>query len=291
MYAVYNYQAGSTQANVLADLVKLVTGETNKANLSANCVQANTTITSTTAAGWTVWDAAAGTNTQCVRALNQDGTTYKYQLFVFSSTTVCGGYTVETWNATTHTGTNAVTQYTTTWDAAGGGYFYVYATSKNIIILPWTTTGYKAISGMSVSEFSRDTTPATYPCHMSHGASFLGSTGNTAAGICRIKNNNATGDTTNASSYIAAINVGAGGQYSSGAHTYRDASETLTAALYKIGVSHYTGGVLMGRLYDVFAGGSTLGSPLDEISYSGTTYVLFAGSAVSGYLSLLVPKG
>jgi len=39
MYATYRYAAGSTGLNVLADVVAILTGETDVNNLSANCLK------------------------------------------------------------------------------------------------------------------------------------------------------------------------------------------------------------------------------------------------------------
>lgn len=294
MYAVYNYQAGSTAANISADLIKILTGETNKANLSANCVQANTSILSTVPAGWTVWDAAAGTNAQCIRALNQDGTTYKYYTLQAANGTTIGGTVSEAWNAATHTGTNTTTQSTCTWDSSGGGYFYIYATSKNIVIMPWITTGYINGNGLSVFEVSRDTIPATYPCHyMVNSFASMGQSNNTSGIISRIKNQSTTGDTTNHLStvYITAITSGLGtaggtGMPGSSTSTFRDASENVNLALYRVGVS--TQAMLAGQVYDILCTGSTAASNLDEIIYSGTNYVCMKGTSTT--MLLLVPK-
>lgn len=51
MNAKYTYVAGATAANILADLVAILTGETNVNNLSASCNKPFTTIESITAAG------------------------------------------------------------------------------------------------------------------------------------------------------------------------------------------------------------------------------------------------
>lgn len=108
MFGHYYYNATATQANMVADLVAILTGETNPANLSSDCDTVNTTITATVAAGWTLHDSAAGSNGQVVKAAHTDsGTQFKYLLLApYSSTGIAlTGY--ETWNATSHTGTNA----------------------------------------------------------------------------------------------------------------------------------------------------------------------------------------
>ncbi|MDD5150395.1 MAG: hypothetical protein PHC28_07900 [Flavobacterium sp.] len=58
MFSKYTYKPSSTLANVYADIIAIITGETNVANLSASCDQPNTSILNTTASGWV----ANGTN-------------------------------------------------------------------------------------------------------------------------------------------------------------------------------------------------------------------------------------
>ncbi len=108
MYASYYYSAGSTAANILADVVAILTGETNKANLSANCDQTNTSISAAvTVAGWSVYDASAGTNAQCLRAAVADNASqYKYMVIDTNSAGYIMTKIYEDWNSTAHTGTN-----------------------------------------------------------------------------------------------------------------------------------------------------------------------------------------
>ena len=288
MYAIYNYQAGATQANVVADLIKLITGETNKANLSADCVQANTTITSTVAAGWSVYDASAGTNYQVVRVLNQDAATYKYFGLEFSSTTVFKTYICESWNSGTHAATNAQSYITGVWNSTGGGYFYLYVTAKNIVIFPWTSGGYQLLHG--IFEFSRDTIPSGYPCAaLITNATYLGSGNAQSISFPRVKKTDAVGDATtnNAIAYGSPI-VPAFSNVLGVTQTYRDASENIYLATYKLGAILTATYVHMGTGYDVLLTGNVAGSALDQISYGGTNYVLFLKTGSSNS-TLLVP--
>jgi hypothetical protein len=299
MYAVYNYKAGSTQAQVVSDIVLILTGTTNVASLSASCVQANTAITSSVAAGWSVYDAAAGTNMQVLRALDQGGSIFKYWGIQFSSTTafICTVY--ESFNSGTHTGTNTCTTSNGAWDATNGGYFYIYATQKNIILLPWTTTNsYRGFLGSSI-EFTRDVgIPTGYPCFIMNTLAAGSSTPFTALGgtnswqTPRLKNPTTTGDTlTNATT--SSLNVGpicniGGPATSCGNGLYRDASENQYLALYNLG---YTiNGLFAGTSYDLKYSGLSSASLLDEFTYSGTNYVNFGNGNVSGAGGLWVPK-
>ena len=59
-YARYNYSNTATLVNIINDINAVLTGETNKANLSAGCDQTNTFILNTYAnAGWTLHDQTA----------------------------------------------------------------------------------------------------------------------------------------------------------------------------------------------------------------------------------------
>lgn len=285
MYAVYNYKAGSTQAQVLADLIAILTGTTNVASLSASCVQGNTSILATEAAGWSVFDAAAGANQQVLRALNQDGTTYKYLSITATSTTAFTFAMYESWNASTHVGTNLAGASTTnTWDATNGGYFYFYATSKNIIWMPWTVGGGYLDCKGSVMEFSRDTVPAGYPCAVIITApSGMNQAANGISGyIPRLKAPTAAGDLlgsgSNCSIGIGHIAPVAGG-CSGASGIYRDASENIYLNTYAFGVSGWPGLSTywpLGVTYDVRASsGSGSYSALDEIVYGGLNYVAF----------------
>lgn len=66
MYAKYNYGALSTIANIHADICAILTGTTDKATLSANCDQVNTTISAAyNVAGWVTHDLTANSLGTC----------------------------------------------------------------------------------------------------------------------------------------------------------------------------------------------------------------------------------
>jgi len=116
MYASYYYTSTSTVSQILSDTVALLTGETTVANLSASCNKTLTTITaSARVAGWTLHDASAGTNAQCLKAAIADNAS-QYKYMVIDTNTA--GYILtklyENWNATTHTGTNLASGSATT---------------------------------------------------------------------------------------------------------------------------------------------------------------------------------
>ena len=66
---------------------------------------------------------------------------------------------------------------------------------------------------------------------------------------------------------------------------------------YKVGVGYISSGgvtntlIPLGTCYDIFFAGNTSASALDQITYGGTSYVVFKtnNSIPSGNVSLLVP--
>ncbi|MBF0146354.1 MAG: hypothetical protein HQL84_10065 [Magnetococcales bacterium] len=107
MWCRYVYKAAATKANILSDVVKLLTGETSLSNLSSDCDTAASQLITTVAAGWSLHDTAAGTNAKCLKApLADDAATYKYLVIDTNTTGYLIGKAYETWNATSHTGTN-----------------------------------------------------------------------------------------------------------------------------------------------------------------------------------------
>ena len=99
-----------------SDIIAVLTGETDKNNLSAMNSPGGTSIASTYPAGWTVWDSDTGTlNEWVIRAPTvDDGTQYKYvklRFYTSSSYLYIGSQLIEDWNHTTITATNACTKY------------------------------------------------------------------------------------------------------------------------------------------------------------------------------------
>lgn len=106
MFARLDFVAGTSVANLLSDVVAVLTGTTDKATLSASIIQNTSYIESTVSAGWTIHDANPGTNKKVLSAPNPDGTA-KYVLLDANT----AGYLLiscfESWNSSTHVGTNA----------------------------------------------------------------------------------------------------------------------------------------------------------------------------------------
>lgn len=306
MYAVYNYVAGASQANIIADVVKMLTGETNKANLSADCVQANTSITASFAsAGWSVYDASAGTNYQVLRALNNDGSTYKYVGVKADSSSVWRLAIYESWNSSTHVATNpaenAISGTSMSWNPTAGGYIYIYASARSIVIRNYHSSTWQARGGGLVFEYSRDMVPASYPCHI------ISNSGNSTYSAIgpRTKNVATTGDyaSGNAGSNIqtthAMWSAGHLNQYFGNQSVYnRDASETVTLVLSKIDVygdsnifAANIGNFRHGSSYDIYTMHNVIGGMLDEVTISGQQYIIFTDGLCGNGYNVVVPKG
>lgn len=89
----------------------------------ADVIAAIETVLMTAPGGWSIHDAAAGTNAKCYKSLQKDGTSYTYMVLDWNTTISAGvaGLIVrlfEDWNAVTHTGTNKAENSKNVVDAA-----------------------------------------------------------------------------------------------------------------------------------------------------------------------------
>lgn len=80
---VVSYAMGATVSDIATAVTTVVTGN-----------------------GWTIHDAAAGTNAICYKASNVDNETFKYVVLDYNTTGWMFMKVYETWNETTHVGTN-----------------------------------------------------------------------------------------------------------------------------------------------------------------------------------------
>lgn len=105
MYASIRYDTGITASIMLGDITLLLTGETNLANLSANVVGAESFITSTVPAGWTLWDNVSATVKVFRSPIYDDPTRFKYlHLNAVTNGKILLEYYTD-WDNVTHTGT------------------------------------------------------------------------------------------------------------------------------------------------------------------------------------------
>ncbi len=314
MYAKYTYAAGSTAANVLADIVKIVTGETNKANLSANCDQANTDILTTyNVAGWSVHDAAGGTNRQVLSAPNSDTGT-KYAVLDTNTSGFFIMHTAESWNAGTHVGTNVTNIGTGNQqrvNLTSGGVLYVYATARCIFLNSFQSgvwgmsTGNGGWSG--IVERKRgvlvwDTLAAAYPlgCYITSYGGISSITSN----VCqspRIRIMTGVSDGTLQYFLLDTFNKGPSVSWSSKyfpATKLLDASNNPSYTIAPILIAGYNPFFMSGDLSqvtDAYLLQPGQGGNLDELTYNSKTYVVWnnLGGATPATTagSLIVPKG
>jgi len=334
MFARYNYIAGSTVANIMADIVAILTGTTDKATLSASCDQANTYIYNTyTNAEWILHDNAAGTNRVVLKGARFDAPTgYEYAMLDFSSVANKFGIKLyETWNETTHTGTNVAlvstnlssnTAFYQRINTSAGGSTIIYANKGRCILFQGnTSTGYgddtyKAWLGcMQRSRLSPwDTVAAGYPISaVVFGASMFSNLSYSGAplAVCRIKNS-AGGDLTNSvECTLKSAWIGCGGltlatpikstsYYETQSPVFKvpDGLGGFYAPLTNIYANNPYRGHLGGSFSDVCDVWLGVAYPfnLDEVVTGGKTYVFLqntkdARAESYGTANICVPKG
>lgn len=286
MYAVYAYKTAAVISEVMSDLMLLLTGTTDVNALGASCVKASSSILATEAAGWAVYDAAAGTNSQCVRALNQDGATYKYATVTIPSALILRVDGMESWNAGTHVGTNVVTGLNGTISTTAGGVLYIYCTPKNLLIFPWTSASTQMWVG--VLEYPRGTVSPTtaYPCHVTiYAVSGWGAITSYAAIASRTKSTIGAGDAATSTVCVSPL---AASLTNGTAHQYRDVNDTVYQVLYPIGINHSTNGAPFGQAYDIKGLGGGAINGFEEVTTGGITYVLWKYANIA--CSVAVPK-
>ncbi len=218
MYAKYAYKTGATEANLLSDVIAILTGETVPANLSSDCDQANTDINTTIAvAGWTLHDASATATSQVLKApYVDDGASFKFVEVEINSSKYLNLYAYETFNASTHEGTNKTTHSVTSQDhsqslATYGGTVHILASPRFIAVVrevdsSWGTGHDYGIS--IIAEFSRtqpwNTIGSGYPSFAYIAAGYAISGDINAVMFPRIKNTENTDITgANARAYLA----------------------------------------------------------------------------------------
>ncbi len=140
MFAKYVYTAGATAANILSDLAAILTGETDTANLSVSCDKPNSSILATIPAGWTLHDAAAGTNARALKApLADNASAFKFVILDLNTAGYIQTKVYETWDTTSHTGTNLaygsnVTTASQQFSTTLAGTVYLFASARFLLL-------------------------------------------------------------------------------------------------------------------------------------------------------------
>jgi hypothetical protein len=168
MYAVLEYDSGWSAANVLGDVVAVLTGETVKASLSASLDQAGSSILTTySAAGWTLHDSVSATRKVLKAPLADDANQFK-----FIELNLVGAFVQATlwrlWDAVGHAGTHqagsggyALNAESTTTD---GMQLFLFANARCLLAASSTDNKTSvSVSSVAVLEHDRQTpcdTPA-----------------------------------------------------------------------------------------------------------------------------------
>lgn len=305
MFARYEYKAGSLVADVVNDIVALLTGTTDVALLSASCIKENSSIISdvTRPAGWELWDAAAVANGKCIRALNEDGSSYKYVVVYHNNVSGLQLRLYESWNASTHVGTN-LAYASDNWSSSvalnNGGALFISASVRGIIMQGYTVGAWDS-GPIAVMEHTRDEPWDTPAFGLPPVVHFGRETTNNSAGMntdfsafkARSKNGNSGSDVTGSSAMVWVYgpyyerNVPANLFNTSPRNRARDADFNPVHAFAKINVCSY--GILFGKLHEIFTTTCGYGSLSDEATYEGKTYFMLGTAGISG-CRIAVPK-
>jgi len=208
MFAMYAWNSGASQANILSDIIALLTGETDKNTLSAACNKAGSAIYSGyAAAGWTVHDAAAGTNRRVISAPCADGVFSKFIIVDTNTTGTLSFGGCESWDSSTKAGTNYLggnilpLSFSLGFNS-GAGILLLYATVYGIYAC-FRTTGAYGNFGIICAEWQRDSlimdVAKGYPCWGGCTTAPAFATYG-SIGVPRKKNHTAAGDSTGAAS-------------------------------------------------------------------------------------------
>lgn len=307
MYAKYTYVAGSTLANILSDVGALLTGQTDKNLLSANCDKTNTEILTTySVAGWTMHDAAASASSIYLKAPAYDSPSlFNYVGIDGSAANTLEVRCAESWNAVTHVGTNVCNQGASSVcsriSLAAGGVLYISASSNRVVMLSIVSGSFGSSTGNSWQgalcrtrgDTPGDTIAAAYP-NIGLFTPLGGLSGSSDWGKTpRVKDMATGNDATQATCWLTTFNKGSGAAF--GHNKKLLINGTLTTVIFPLSFnafgynSHFGGNV--STVADVWLLQANVGSNLDEITYNGKSYVIFLNASANTSGSLLVPKG
>lgn len=302
MYAKYVYNAGANNLQVLSDLILLATGTTDVNLLSASCSKASTTIISTIPAGWTLHDNAASSTSKVIKAPYVDNaSSYKYVQILVDSATSLSVKGCEDWNATSHTGTNVVSNYGQFFSATAGGVIYLFATARFFMIVGSYGTYYGDVSYNGphiIAEYTRmqpwHTLASGYPAFafIEHGHSM-----NYANQVKLPRVLDKTG-TVQVVAYVDILTIGVGVgnwrtaelPYGANAKILNELGQPVSAAfpIYIGRPDSYVSPLgEISTICDIWAGARLLYSDLEEVTIAGNIYL-----AVKSYTecSVLVRK-
>lgn len=307
MYAIYVYRAGTAVANILSDVTAILTGETNVANLSADCVQASSSIlTTATTAGWTLHDTLAGVNAQAIKApVFDDPSKFKYVVLDTNTAGYIFHKVYETWDAGTHAGTNLclnsnATFYAQRINTTSGGTFYIFANVRHITMwsyqsASWGSSQNYAPSG--VYERTRrnlwDTVANGYPPFAWVSFCTLVNNGSGYASTPRILYSNGL-DMTGLGAFIGSY-IGSNAATIPAYPAYNPMPlgalkefkhPFIPLYVFSPDIGFWGGDI--SEFADLYLTTCNYGGPLDEVIYNGNTYVILT---TTGNRRIAVRKG
>lgn len=103
MYATLNYNKNASVANILSDVVAVLTGETLVGNLSSNLSALGTSIDATVPAGWTVHDNVSATQVVITAPITDSARSKFLSIESTASNKVVANW-YKSWDNVTHTG-------------------------------------------------------------------------------------------------------------------------------------------------------------------------------------------
>jgi hypothetical protein len=288
MYARYDYNAGATAANVIADIAKILTGTTDKSLLSAACAKATTDIVATVPAGWTLVDDATGTaNEIVVSAPCALGIKPKLAR-ILANTTQLTTWSLETWNAATNVAANQAGGVGTSTTLSGANTIYIAATERYLFLM-----GVNAgVSGnpVGVCELKPGTPYAMEANGLPPAAnvSLPNSFGQNSSSAYLPRCKTITGtDTANVYLQCVTLLYACG---TAGGGTYQMLNADLVSTsppVVPVWFGAYTSNAsFIGEMYGVKHTINSLGSNQDEVTSDGKTYRIWP----SGSMRWLIPK-
>jgi hypothetical protein len=287
MHSKYVTLASSTQAQVINDIAKLLSGSPISA-LSASCDKVNSTLISTVAPGWTLFDAAAPLNGNVLSASDADALTTKYVRIFGPSGTTIDITANETWNAGTHAGTNPANAsgVTVPYSTNAVNTYWIFGTPRSIFITNGALTG-----SVGVFEFTRDAaylTGSTYPAQANASCNSFQLAAGTLA-LPRSKNLVAAGDLTAAaaSAVVGTIAArGVTGRPGSPNTTIQDGSGNLYHEMRPLfAMVNQSGGLtqsaILGKIFDIMEVTLNAGAALDTFSDGTSTWMILPPNTIT----------
>ena len=310
MYISYVPSASATAVEVWQDFCNILVN-TPISSLSQSCNKTASVLkASSVASPWTLHDGSVSATAKVFKSLNADGVTYKYLHVSYSSTNIVLAL-YETWNASTHTGTNQAAYGTTilatpTLQTVTTSGIVIFANLRTTVVTqPALARSYL------IGEFSREcpSLNASYPCTFIAGLDvgvsvggtgvYATATGSNFAAICRAKYVSNLGDMKYGSTPAGAKQfAGLGPFVSNASMSYQpekiipagtEISTYVARPLYVFCSSEewVAGGSYairpLGKVPEVLAMAVTSGAWFDEIDINGMRYVMMHG--------IVIPKG